>query len=285
MSFADMGTLDIFAIGIDAAIILSYLGYLIYTYSQSENCRLITIKANQIRLYRYHIYTAVSSSWLVAYFIFGVNYWLKYPLLLLFAYSTIYMLKVSLPAWICKMKKMLGTCACDYYEYDDLIPMIVYATITNIIFASVNWTLSSSGIYLLVLLFGAYLVYRFSPKKKIKALELPPELVMKTADDFQKFTSFEPEKAKIVIIASNSCKFCDFQVSEINAIPIHLTKNRLRVLDITDKKDVDLMILFALNLDKSLNFFLPMSFVLNGGICTNQKEGAMLKQEIEEILS
>jgi hypothetical protein len=87
MSFADMGTLDIFAIGFDAVVILSYLGYLIYTYSQSDNCRLITIRSNQIRLYRIHIYTAVSSSWLIAYFIFGIDFWLKYPLILLFALS------------------------------------------------------------------------------------------------------------------------------------------------------------------------------------------------------
>lgn len=285
MSFADIGTLDIFAIGFDAVVILSYLGYLIYTYSQSDNCRLITIRSNQIRLYRIHIYTAVSSSWLIAYFIFGIDFWLKYPLLLLFAFSTVHMLKVSLPAWICKKKKMLGTCACDYYEYDDLIPMIIYAAITNLVFSLVDWTLSSAGIYLLVLLFGAFLVYRFSPKKKIKALELPPELVMKTADEFQAFITFEPEKPKIVIIASDSCKFCDFQVSEINAIPLRITKDRLRVLDITDKKEVDLMILFSLNLDPSLNFGLPISFTLNGGICVNQKEGAILRQEMEEILS
>ena len=285
MSFADMDTLDIFAISFGALLLLSFVAYLVYTYSQSENCRLIEVGSNQIRLYRVHIYIAVISTWLIAYFTFGIDFWLKYPLHLTFIYSTSYLLKISLPAYICKMKKQLGTCNCDYYEYDDLIHMIIYATISNIIFAFFSWDLLFAGIYLILLLIGSYLIYHFSPKKKIKALELPPQLVMKTADDFQNFTSFEPEKSKIVIIASNSCSFCDIQVSEINAIPLHIIKDRLRVLDITDKNDVDLMILFALNLDESLNFFLPMSFVLNGGICTNQKEGAMLKQEIEEILS
>lgn len=283
MPFADLESVDLFAIVITLLFLLGVLVYFLLKYSNMKNCSIIVKKGRTLFWWRVNLYSAVVITWLIAYLTFAnpfVGRFIFYPF---FIFSTSYAMIASLPAYLCKLNKQIGTCLCDAYEYNDFAPMLVLGSLGNLIFAIFNWSQISGLLFIALLGILAYLIAMYIPKKVKKVHNIPEEILIRTADEYQQFIMVEPSSSKLVIVVGNSCKFCDEQVNSINLLPKKFIHDNIRVLDISDPKNIDQMILFTLNLDDSLNFPIPISFEIKNGMCIDQR-GFLTTEEMQYFL-
>ncbi len=281
MSVTDLVPIDLYAIGISIVLLLAVIIYHILRFSNMNNCAVIQFHGRKLYWWRINLYTAVLSTWLISYFTFAVSMWFRLLLYPVFIYSTSYTLNASLPMYICKYMKQIGTCYCDFYEYNDLYPMIAVGSLGNLIFAFIEWNALSGLMVLSIFMIIAYLIAYRLPKKALKVHSIPDNLLIRTTDEYQEYVMMNPESNKLLVVVGNSCKFCDVQMEEINSLPDDFLQQNVRVLDVSDKAKVDKIILFSLNLDTEFNFKIPISFQIRNGMCVDQKEGFVNAEEIQ----
>ncbi|MCY3412946.1 MAG: hypothetical protein INQ03_15010 [Candidatus Heimdallarchaeota archaeon] len=286
MPFTDLATIDYIVLGIDAVILSAVVLYLGFTYSNMNNCAIITVGKSQLKWFRINLYSAVFSTFTIAFLTFVTSSYLRFIPHPIFVISTAYTLRISLPAYICKITKQIGKCNCDYYEYNDFPLLIFYATFVNILFAALTWSLMSGLIYLMVILLISGLFYQFLPTKDLSISAIPEELLISNISQYQEFIMVDYNVKKLFMVLSKSCKFCDVQLEEINLIPQEFRQKHLRIVDITDRNNVDEMLFTTLNLDPDPDSKIPvpLSFIIDSGMVIDQKDGYISSQEIQYSL-
>ena len=184
MSLEDLKIVDYIFVGLDTIVILITLLYFISKGTTFKKCKNIIIDQRTLAIYRSFIYVNSSSGWLAAVFTFTFPSLIKLPFHWIFVGTIIYMLSISVPSYACKKLGHGGTCACDAYEYNDFLPM-VFLTIFGILFLTFYDFQRYEVSYIIVPLIAmSIIIYKFLPKKIIKPLGYPPQLLMNTVDQY-----------------------------------------------------------------------------------------------------
>jgi hypothetical protein len=195
------------------------------------------------------------------------------------------MVFVSLPTWTCKQKGYGGMCNCDFYGYNDFVPMLMLGSIGGLIFAFIEMTPSQAVLMLAMMTFFAITIFFFLPEKEIEQLKYPPELLIRSVDDFQAFLMENPEETKLLTLLKDTCDFCVIQVDEIARVPKELVHSRLRIFDLS-LHGLDPVLGLTLNIQGELDKVpVPSTRVYDHGMEVEQKDGVLSSPEIEQLLT
>ena len=160
MAFSSLETIDYIAIIIDLVILSAFVIYNAVVYTREKNCTNITVNRSMLTRWRRYLYIAIFSTWFIAFAIFIEKSTIRFFFHPIFVIPTLYTLDKSLPTWICKQIGITNACNCDIYEYNDFYPMVVLASIGNLVFAFTTLDLYG-GVALLVVLFVLVHIYSF----------------------------------------------------------------------------------------------------------------------------
>ncbi|MHA2504458.1 MAG: hypothetical protein ACXAE3_16520, partial [Candidatus Kariarchaeaceae archaeon] len=194
-----------------------------------------------------------------------------------------YMLYISLPAYICKKKGYGGTCNCDFYEYNDFIPMVILALTGHALFMMLSWDFNMGSILFLGLLTASLGINKLMPKKELQPLKYPEYMLINEIDQLQEYLMTNPHERKLLTILDARCDFCEIQVNEIMRSSAQ-DGRQLRIFDLTYTDELDPIIPMTLNLDMEQKVPVPTTFIFDSGMATEQKDGVLSKNEIEALL-
>lgn len=287
MALEILTALDYSAFAIEA---ITFLGIILYYFGPGTSvskCRSIVVDENILGYWRIALYTQSLSVWLAAIYTFVFPSTSRFLFHLTFYVTIIYMLNwVSLPTWVCKTKGYGGMCNCDFYGYNDFVPMLILSSIGGLIFAFIEMTASQSVFMLALLTFFAIIVFFFLPQKEIEPLKYPPELLLRSVDELQAFLLENPTEIKMITMLKDTCDFCVIQVNEIARVPKELIHSRLRIFDLSIQA-IDPILGLTLNLhDLDLSKMpVPSTRIYDQGMEIEIKDGVLSSPEIEQILT
>lgn len=275
-----LALLDYIMLIVDVAGISSMIFYGYYYSLAFSRCKSIEIKMENLVIWRYGLYAAISGASLASYFTFVYASPVRVFFHLIFMSGTMITLFISLPAWICEQRGIIDYCNCKSYNYIDFIPMLIIGSLFTISFIFVH-----SAVVLVVAAFVYILSYFFSPKKKVMPLNIPPDLELRTIDDFQMFLMYEPHHRKIISILHAGCDFCDIQIAEFEKLNEQY-KSHSKILDISPDKDVDPFIInfLGLNGDNLSEELSPSAYIFDNGMSFDRKDGLLSHAEILMIM-
>ncbi|MFV2014172.1 MAG: hypothetical protein ACC656_01985 [Candidatus Heimdallarchaeota archaeon] len=286
MALETLSTLDWTIFSIESITFIAIFAYFFGPGTSVIRCRKIRVDKNKLGYWRVALYTQNLSIWLAAIYTFIDPLLVRVLFHLTFYLSTIYMMAfVSLPTWTCKKKGYGGMCNCDFYGYNDFVPMLALGILGGLIFAFIVMTPSQSLLVLALMTFFAISIFFFLPEKEIVQLKYPPELLIRTVDDFQAFLMINPEQTKLLTMLKDTCDFCVIQVDEIARVPKELVHSRLRIFDLS-LFGLDPILAIALNIQGELDKIpVPSTRVYDRGMEVEQKDGVLSSPEIEQLLT
>lgn len=278
----DVQLADFVALGVDFIVLLSFAGYSYFKYGSPKICNEIEKTERDLYFWRIGLYSAVLAGWLMAFFTVAVPSPLKYLFHLVFLVSTMVTLWISLPAWICKKRNLSLICACDIYKYNDFELMLLLGVIGSFAFLVLPSTAAAYWL-LAFLVTVAGLLYVIKPEKKIEPLKYPRELALHSLEELQEFLMTDPYQRKLITVLKAECDFCKLQAEEVVGIP---DLSRLyRVIDLTDKDQLDPFILEFLNFEDPSKIKVPTSVIIDNGMSFDRKDGVLTRDELMAILS
>ncbi|MCE7737471.1 MAG: hypothetical protein GPJ54_21455 [Candidatus Heimdallarchaeota archaeon] len=285
MGLETLGALDWSILTIEALTFIAIFAYFFGPGTNVIRCRSIRVDEKQLDYWRISLYTQNLSVWMAAIYTFIDPSIVRVLFHLTFSISTVYMMVfVSLPTWVCKQKGYGGMCNCDFYGYNDFMPMLLLGGLGALVFAFLDLTTSQALFSLAVMTFLAITIFFFLPEKEIEQLKYPPELLIRSIDEFQAFLMENPEETKLLTMLKDTCDFCVIQVDEIARVPKELVHSRLRIFDLS-LFGLDPLMALTLNIHGELDKIpVPSTRVYDHGMEIDQKDGVLSSPEIEQLL-
>ena len=281
---SQLSVIDVSLLTVDVLIIA---GLVIYYFNQGNNfskCRKIEISTDRLFKWRISLYSSIFSTWIISFLIFVVPSAFSYVFHLIFLLSMNYLLNVSIPAYVCKKLGYGGTCNCDFYEYNDFEPMIALGIVGNLIFVFFNFNFIGGIVLLLGLGIISGILSKFLPKRELEPLKYPPHLLISEIDQLQAYLMTDPSERKLLTVVDAKCDFCEIQIKEILQMPEDIRNEQLRIFDLTYSDEVDPIIPMHLNMNTMEKIPVPTTFIFDGGMAIEQKDGVLSKTELEYIL-
>lgn len=283
MAIGDINSVD-FGLLVADLIVLGLATAKYYTMGNSfGKCRHIEITQKNLNIWRFFLYTSVYATWIASLllFIFPSNF--RHLIHPYFITGVLYMMYISIPAYICKTNGYGGTCNCDFYEYDDFVPMIILAIIGHGLFIFLELSQFTGSILFVGLFVSSFFISKLIPKKELQPLKYPEYLLISEIDQLQEYLMTNPHEKKLLTVVDAKCDFCEIQVQEIMRSSAFDGK-QLRIFDLTITEKIDPIIPMTLNLDMDQKIPVPTTFIFDSGMAIEQKDGVLSKQEIEAIL-
>ncbi|MHA2275294.1 MAG: hypothetical protein ACXAC2_05990 [Candidatus Kariarchaeaceae archaeon] len=286
MALDALTTLDWTILGVETVIFLTIIGYFLGPGTSVGKCRSIIVDEDKLTYWRVALYTQNLSVWLAAIYTFVFPSFGRMLFHLTFFSSTIYMLIwVSLPTWACKQKGYGGMCNCDFYGYNDLVPMLSLGALGGLLYAFIEMNASQAIFVLGLMTFLAIVVFFLLPKRDPVQLKYPPELLIRSIDEFQAFLMDNPEETKLLTLLKDTCDFCVIQVNEIARVAKELVHTRLRIFDLS-LHGLDPILGITLNIQGDLDKIpVPSTRVYDHGMEVEIKDGVLSSPEIEMLLN
>ena len=282
ITFPNISLIDYLTLFVDALILLGVVGVIIKKYSSPKLCNDIEKSEKDLKIWRKGLYLAVLSGWAISYFSVISPSPIKFLFHFSFVSATTTTLVISLPAWVCKKRRLSLLCACDIYRYNDFELMLLLGITGSLAF--IMLPSNDAAIWLwLFLLSAASILYFGKPKKKIEHLKYPEELALRTLEELQEFLMADPSQRKLITVLKAECDFCKLQAEEMATIP---DIGRLyRVIDLTHPEYLDPFILEFLNFEDPSRIKVPTSVIIDNGMSFDRKDGVLTKDELLAILS
>ncbi|MCH8908788.1 MAG: hypothetical protein IH840_17015 [Candidatus Heimdallarchaeota archaeon] len=176
-------------------------------------------------------------------------------------------------------------CHCDFYKYNDFIPMLIVGSIGALNFAIFPLNQLQALTLLIIYILYALVIAFLLPQKEIQPLKYPPQLLIQNIDQFQEFLMTNPQERKLITMVKATCDFCAIQVAELNQIPLDILSSRLRILDLSIMK-IDPILGMTLNIspDELDKVPVPSTRVYDAGMEVELKEGVLSSPEIQALL-
>ncbi len=282
MAFISLQFMDLIFIAIDSIVLLGIAFYFYQKSNNPSNCRSLLVDRKMLKNWRFNLYSSIYITWIISYTTFIKLSIIRILLHPIFLALVLYNLKISLPAWFCKIRGISSSCNCDRYVYSDFIPMLILGIVINLIliFSSVSILMEN-----ILLLIGTLIsiIIIFIPQKPSPTLMLEKELLINNIDEFQKFTMQSVDSSHILLLLDSKCEFCEIQLNELNKIQEEY-KYRIKIIDITNRENMDPIIQMTLNIDNLQNFSVPYSYAFRGGMVVNQQEGVINYDQLNSLL-
>lgn len=267
---------------IDAVVLGSMILYMLLNYRTETDCREIQINKQNLRWWRYGLYGAVLSAIFASYYSFVFPNLIKITFHMMFLIGTLVTLNISLPAWMCKKRGIMFHCNCDYYQYQDFLPMILVGLLGSISFLFLPEELTNINLFSWTLVMA--LLYNYAPTKPAKSIFVPDNLSLTSIDQLQAFLMVNPNSRKLITLVHGGCDFCELQINEIEKLAESEQENT-KVLDLTNQRNIDQFLIEFLNLGSNFDDIpFPSTLIIDNGLSFDRKDGVLTANELAMFL-